>query len=237
MPAKPHERQYRNMAQPLVAIVIENDEKEERTNRFGCERYVEGYATTFEDPYLLWEESDWVDDFGNFHQGWKYYEVVDRNALEGADMSDVIFVLDHEGEVMGRNRNGLVYLEPDGHGLFCAINMDMTRFAHDVYDGIKCRNYEDMSWAFTIAEQEVTEDPETRTVTTRIKRIKKVFDVSVVSRGADPNTEISARDMLDGEIEARHMQELHEAEAKAKAEAARMAHMVLAMRAKAIDLQ
>ena len=46
---------------------------------------VEGYATTFDDPY----------DFG---YGAK--EAIDRHALDGANMKDVIFQLNHEGLVM-----------------------------------------------------------------------------------------------------------------------------------------
>lgn len=54
-----------------------------------------------------------------------------------------------------------------------------------------------MSWAFTVAADEYDRDTRTTTIT----RVKKVFDVSAVSLPADPNTEISARNMLNGEIE------------------------------------
>ena len=47
--------------------------------RIDTDFYVEGYATTFDKPYLLYE---W--------DGNKYYERIDRNARAGADMSDVI---------------------------------------------------------------------------------------------------------------------------------------------------
>ena len=54
-----------------------------------------------------------------------------------------------------------------------------------------------MSWAFTVAADEYDRETHTTTIT----RVKKVFDVSAVSLPADPNTEISARNLLDGEIE------------------------------------
>ena len=47
--------------------------------RFDTEYYVEGFATTFDTPYLLYE-----------YEGMQFFEVVDRNALDGADLSDVI---------------------------------------------------------------------------------------------------------------------------------------------------
>ena len=43
--------------------------------------------------------------------------------------------------------------------------------------------------------------------TTRITRVRKMYDVSAVSYPADPNTEISARNLVNGEIEARRERE------------------------------
>ncbi|MCI6547473.1 MAG: HK97 family phage prohead protease, partial [Coriobacteriaceae bacterium] len=54
-----------------------------------------------------------------------------------------------------------------------------------------------MSWAFTVAADEYDRETHTTTIT----RVKKVFDVSAVSLPADPNTEISARNLLNGAIE------------------------------------
>ena len=61
--------------------------------RIDTDFYVEGYATTFDKPYLLYE---W--------DGNKYYERIDRNALAGADMSDVIMQYNHEGKVLAHHR-------------------------------------------------------------------------------------------------------------------------------------
>jgi phage head maturation protease len=69
-----------------------------------------------------------------------------------------------------------------------------------------------MSWAFIPAEEVYTEDRENKVFTTRITRVKKVFDVSAVSYPADPNTEISARALVNGEIEARKLRESQQRE-------------------------
>ena len=61
--------------------------------RFDTEYYVEGFATTFDTPYLLYE-----------YEGMQFFEVVDRNALDGADLSDVIMQYDHAGMVYARNK-------------------------------------------------------------------------------------------------------------------------------------
>ena len=205
MPAKPQERQYRMMAMPLTVFsdVEQDDEGSERyANRFNSPMYVEGFATTFEDPYILFESED----------GWKYVEVIDRDAFEGADMSDIVFQIDHEGPVLARTSNNLIYLEPTDHGLFTAIDLSRTPKAESAYADIKVGNYSQMSWAFTIADEQVDVDEANCVVTTRIKRVKKVYDVSAVSRPADPNTSISARRVVDGAIEARRLLEEQRAE-------------------------
>ena len=202
MPAKPEERQYRMMSAPLAAPAIEieldDDGNETPKNRFASQCYVEGYATTFEDPYMLFEDS---------YDGWKYYEIIDRHALDGADMSDVIFQYDHEGRVYARNTNNTLYFEPNDHGLFIAADLSKTSLARQMYEDIQVGNVTRMSWAFVPSEEEHTVDRENKVHTTRILRVSKVYDCSAVSYPADPNTEISARNLVNGEIEARRQRE------------------------------
>ena len=206
MPAKPQDREYRMMAMPLTAFtdVEEGEDGEQRyANRFNSPKFVEGYATTFEDPYVLWEDPA---------DGWTYVEVMHRGCMEGADTSDVIFLYDHEGRVYARNRNNTLYLEPDEHGLYTAADLSRTTLAGEMYEDINAGMVTQMSWAFTVAEEDVEDDLESRTTTFHIRRIKKVFDVSAVSRPADPNTEISARRAIDGAIEERKLRESQQAE-------------------------
>ena len=220
MPAKPQERNYRMMAQPFTVpknemeLEIRSDGNAEAKypNRFNSDKFVEGYATTFEDPYVLWEEPDWVDSRGEVQKGWKYVEVMHEGCMEGADMSDVVFLCDHEGTVYARNHSGTLYIEPQLHGLYVAADLSRTFDAGRMYEHIQAGDYYQMSWAFTVAEEDVEEDEANRTVTFHVRRIKKVFDVSAVSRPADPNTEISARRAIDGAIEERRLREAQQAE-------------------------
>lgn len=216
MPAKPMEREYRMMSAPFAVPVIEYElddgGNETPKNRFNSEKYVEGYATTFDDPYVLWEDPDWTDERGEVHKGWKYVEIMHAGCLEDADTSDVIFLYDHEGRVYARNRNHTLYFEPDEHGLFVAADLSRTTLASEMYEDIKAGMVDRMSWAFTVAEEDVEEDELNRMTVFHIRRIKKVFDVSAVSRPADPNTEISARRVIDGAIEARRLRESQQAE-------------------------
>lgn len=204
MPAKPEQRQYRMMSTPLFVpdSFTTEDGEYAPSNRFNSECYVEGYATTFEDPYTLFEDYD----------GWKYVEIIDRHALDDCDMSDVIFQYDHEGRVYARNTNNTLYLEPNDHGLFIAADLSKTSLARQMHEDISVGNVTRMSWAFIPSEETYTEDRENKVFTTRITRVKKMFDVSAVSMPADPNTEISARHLVNGEIEARRLRESQQRE-------------------------
>lgn len=177
MPIKDN-REYRSMAMPLVS---------NGTNkRFDTEYYVEGYATTFDKPYLMFE-----------YEGIKYYEVIDRHALDEADMSDVIMQYDHQGKVFARNSNNTLYLNVDDTGLFTAADLSRSQAARQMHEEIDGGLVTKMSWAFTVAESKYNKDTHTRTIT----KIKKVYDVSAVSMPANPDTSISARSYFDGVIE------------------------------------
>lgn len=183
MPAKPNERQYRAMQ-----VLVRAAEGAERKKRFDTEYYVEGYASTFDDPYVLWEDP-WDST--------EYREVISKDAFTDTDMSDVIMQYDHNGKVLARMSNGTLIVEPDEHGLFIAADLSGSQAARDLYEEIASGLVTRMSWAFTIAAEEYDRETHTTTIT----RVKKIYDVSAVSLPADPNTELSARNLLEGAIE------------------------------------
>lgn len=169
------EREYRALATPLSVAAA--------AKRIQTDYYVEGYATTFDSPYLLFEFSD----------GWRYYERIDSHALDGADMSDVIMQYDHSGRVFARQSNKSLIIQPDNVGLFICADLGRTDAARGLYQDIDAGMINKMSWAFTVLKDSITEDREARTITRDIQQIKKVYDVSAVSRPANEDTEISAR--------------------------------------------
>ena len=186
------DREYRTMIQPLL---IPQGTKEKRID---TDFYVEGYATTFDKPYLLYE-----------YDGQKYFERIDRNALVGADMSDVIMQYDHAGMVYARNKMAKskppsLLVEPQESGLFIAANLGLTEEARKLYSTIDAGLIYKMSWAFRVAEDAYNKDTHTRT----ILRIKKVYDVSAVSYPANVDTDIAARSYFDGVIEAERREAL-----------------------------
>lgn len=151
---------------------------------------VRGYFTTFDDPY----------EFG-FPD---CYEVIDRHALDNADMSDVIFQFDHQGQVLARQRNKTLEVGVDEHGGWCKASLGGCQAARELYESI-CNGLVDrMSFGFIIANDGWEWDADRRTST--ITKIDKVFDVSAVSIPANQGTEIHARSYLDGVIEAENQE-------------------------------
>lgn len=156
------------------------------------EMIVEGYASTFE-PYVLWHEGDV-----------EVREQIDPHAFDNADMSDVIMQYDHEGRVFARQSNGTLELSVDDHGLKVRADLSKTEGARQLYEDIRSGMVTQMSFAFTIAEDEYDKKQHLRS----IKSVRRVYDVSAVSIPANPGTEIAARSYFDGVIEAERAERL-----------------------------
>lgn len=169
----------------------------------GEARIVEGYATTFNQPYELWRDGpDYI-----------FLEQVDRDAFNKTDMSDVIMQYDHEGRVFARTNNGTLELRTDDHGLHIRADLSGTEIGRQLYEEIKGGYTDKMSFGFTVDADErlITEEAGVVTILRTIKRIGKLYDVSAVSLPANNATEISARSWCDGVI-AQLTEERREAE-------------------------
>ena len=169
---------------------------------------VEGYATTFNQPYHLYN----IDDKGH-----DLKEQVLRSAFDKTDMSDVIFQYDHEGRVFARLSNDTLKLTVDDHGLLVRAYLGGTEIGRNLYEEIKGGYTDKMSFGFTVTDDEVKADGENYLRT--IKAIGKLYDVSAVSIPANDFTEISARSHCDGaiaEIEAERLRAEEEARALAE---------------------
>jgi hypothetical protein len=155
---------------------------------------VEGYASTFEE-YDLYEDDNVI-----------YRERIEPTAFDEADLSDVVFLIDHTGRVYARTKNGTVTLSIDDVGFFQKTDLSKTSSSRAAYEDIEAGNYYQMSFAFTVAEDRYEEKRSEgqKTIYTRIiDRIKKVYDISAVSFPANPTTNIgvATRAAFDGAIE------------------------------------
>lgn len=173
-------RQYRNVM------------KEFRAAEDG-DKIVEGYASTFNEPYTLYEWSDYI-----------VREQIAPEAFEECDFSDVIMQYNHEGRVFARTRNNTLEVETDDHGLKIRANLGGTEAGCQLYEEIAGGYTDRMSFGFTVKEDQrvVTEHHDTGLIEVMrtITKIGKLYDVSAVSLPANDGTEISARSYCDGLI-------------------------------------
>jgi HK97 family phage prohead protease len=168
------DREYRSFAEFRLA---ESDEGGS---------WVEGYAAVFESPTVLYE-----------FDGVQYKETIERSAFEASDMRDVILNYNHEGKVVARTRNKTLQLAVDDRGLFVRARLDGTEEGRRMFEEIQGGYLDKMSFAFSIAEEEFDKQSRTRS----IKKIQRLYDVSVVSLPAYDDTSISARSFFSAVAE------------------------------------
>ena len=147
---------------------------------------VEGYASTFE-PYKLIE----ID-------GEDYNERIEPTAFDDADMSDVVYRIDHEGKVFARSSAGSIQLDIDEHGLHQVTDLSKTKAGREHFEEIKAGLYPQMSFAFTVEADHYDEETRTRVV----DKVAKIYDISSVAFPANDTTELHIRDYFNGVIEA-----------------------------------
>lgn len=168
---------------------------------------VEGYATTFNEPYYLYTLKD---KDGN--DGAIVYEEIDRDAFKDTDMSDVVVQYDHQSRVFARLSNNTLALEEDDHGLKVRAYLGGTEIGRQLYDEIKGGYTNKMSFGFSISKDHVERHDNGRDYIRKIDGIKKLYDVSAVSYPQNPFTSISesTRAAIDGEIDKLEQERLTE---------------------------
>lgn len=157
----------------------------------GDTKTVEGYASTFNEPYVLWDDGEY-----------RVLEQVDKRAFDETDMSDVIMQYNHEGRVFARISNGTLTVRPDERGLKVYADLGGTELGRQLYEEIKGGYTNKMSFGFRVDEdrRETTEEDGKVTVLRTITKISKLYDVSAVSLPANDATSISARNYGEGVI-------------------------------------
>lgn len=175
-------RQYRDFNVSGFTLRAEGDDRE-----------VEGYATTFNEPYVLYEEP-----------GFRVREQIDTDAFVDCDMSDVIMQYDHVGHVFARNTNRTLDVKPDDIGLHTLARLGGTTIGRQLYEEIDGGYTTKMSFGFIVGERKresvIDEENGFVDVLVTITKISKLFDVSAVSLPANNGTSISARNFGEGVI-------------------------------------
>lgn len=146
------------------------------------EPVIEGYALKYDKPSEI---------LGGFT---RFIERIAPGALDGADMSNVVATINHDqNQVLGRSGVNLT-LTLDEIGLKFTVIPTDTSFARDLITNIKAGVINQCSFAFTVAPDDDAQDwvDSTRDgvdYERTIRKIDHLFDVSIVTTPAYPDTE------------------------------------------------
>lgn len=144
------------------------------------QKKIVGYALKF---------NTWSEDLGGF------IEIIDRNALNNCDMTDVRCLIDHDSQkILGRTTNGTLKLTVDDIGLRYECVPSDTTYARDLLINMENGNINQCSFGFILnynnKDCDSWEYDEERSIYKRtIKDIKQLFDVSPVTYPAYTQTE------------------------------------------------
>lgn len=135
--------------------------------------------------------------------GW-FDEVIDRGALDGADLTDVRFLVNHDisniplARSRRNNGNSTMQLSTDYEGMSISAELDTENNAEAraLYSAVKRGDVTGMSFMFSI-DEESWEDLESEHPTRHILKISSVVEVSAVTFPAYDSTSINARSNSD----------------------------------------
>lgn len=131
--------------------------------------------------------------------GW-FDEIIERGALDNADLKDVRFLVNHDTRMIplarsrNNNANSTMQLMVDANGMAIRVNLDIKNNseARNLYSAIERGDITGMSFMFSIDDYEWSE-LESDHPTRHIKRISNVVEVSACTFPAYDDTSISTR--------------------------------------------
>lgn len=173
--------------------------KEVRFDEEGDKPIIRGYAALF---------NSLSEDLGGFRE-----QISVGAFAEAIGNSDVRALINHDANlVLGRNKSGTLTMREDASGLYIEVVPPDTQASRDLMALMRRGDVNQMSFAFTVAREDQTwtrdgTGPWLRT----IKKVSRLYDVSVVTYPAYPSTTAAVR----------ALQEREQSEAAQQLEAAR----------------
>lgn len=127
-------------------------------------------------------------------------EIIERGALDSADLRDVRFLVNHDiskiplARSRNNNVNSTMQLMPNENGMDIRVNLDIKNNseARNLYSAIERGDISGMSFMFSIDDEEWSE-LESEHPTRHIRKISNVVEVSAVTFPAYEDTSISVR--------------------------------------------
>ena len=136
--------------------------------------------------------------------GW-YDEIIADGALDGTDLRDVRFLINHNTDMipLARSRNNnanstmqLQVIPSAGMAIRVDLDTDNNTDARSLYSAVNRGDISGMSFMFVVAEDK-WDDIDTDHPTRTILKVAKVFEVSAVTFPAYEATSIQARGLAD----------------------------------------
>ena len=135
--------------------------------------------------------------------GW-YDEIIGRGALDGADLKDIRFLINHNTDMIplarsrNNNSNSTMELSTDYEGMGIRVDLDTENNAEakSLYSAVGRGDLDGMSFMFTVDADkwdDIESDHPTRTIT----KIGKIFEVSAVTFPAYEQTSITTRGLSE----------------------------------------
>lgn len=131
--------------------------------------------------------------------GW-FDEIIESGALDGADLRDVRFLVNHNTDMIplarsrNNNANSTMQMTVDPEGMLIRVNLDVKNNseARNLYSAIERGDISGMSFMFRVDAEEWDELESDHPVR-RIKKISNVAEVSACTWPAYDETSISVR--------------------------------------------
>lgn len=141
--------------------------------------------------------------------GW-YDEVIERGALDDADLKDVRFLVNHNTDMipLARSRNNnenstmQMIVGPDGMDIRVDLDTERNADSNSLYSAVERGDISGMSFMFVV-DADSWENQDSDHPTRRISKIARVIEVSAVTFPAYAATSISTRGLSDALDSAR----------------------------------
>lgn len=138
--------------------------------------------------------------FGSEYDNGLWTETIARGALDGTDMKDVRFLVNHNTDMIplarsrNNNANSTMQMTVEEDGMHIRVDLDTERNAEarSLYSAVERGDISGMSFMFRV-DSDTWEDLESEHPRRTITGISKVFEVSAVTWPAYEQTSLEAR--------------------------------------------
>lgn len=155
--------------------------------------------------------------------GW-YDEIIETGALDNADLTDVMFLVNHNTSMIplarsrNNNENSTMQLTVDEDGMLIRVDLDTENNAdaRSLYSAVSRGDISGMSFIFIVdKDKDSWDDQDSKHPTRHIRSFRKVFEVSAVTFPAYAQTSIQACGLSEALDSAKDSLESAKAERRA----------------------